>query len=65
MYSTGTMECWFHNDLQLRNLHLLDEDFQAMAEIVEVQQEEELFGMDWYNPTCYAVETLDTKYEKV
>jgi hypothetical protein len=27
-----------------------------MAEIVEVQQGEALFGMDWYNPTCYAVE---------
>ena len=40
-------------------------DFQAMAEIVEVQQEEELFGMDWYDPTCYVVETLDAKYEKV
>ncbi len=21
--------------------------------------------MDWYNPTCYAVEILDAKYEKV
>jgi hypothetical protein len=36
-----------------------------MAEIVEIQQEEALFGMDWYNPTCYAVEILDAKYEKV
>jgi hypothetical protein len=36
-----------------------------MAEIVEVQQEEALFGMDWYNPTCYAVEILDAKHEKV
>ncbi len=36
-----------------------------MAEIVEVQQEEALFGMDCYNPTCYAVEILDAKYEKV
>ncbi len=35
-----------------------------MAEIVEVQQEEALFGMDWYNLTCYAVEILDAKYEK-
>ena len=34
-----------------------------MAEIVEVQQEEELFGMNWYNPTCYAVEILDAKHE--
>ncbi len=36
-----------------------------MAEIVEVQQEEALFSMDWYDPTCYAVEILDAKYEKV
>jgi hypothetical protein len=50
-YCTGTME-WFDNVLQLHNLHLLEtQDFQAMAEIVEVQQEEELFGIDWYDPT--------------
>jgi hypothetical protein len=36
-----------------------------MAKIVEVQQEEELFGMDWYDPTCYATKILNTKYEKV
>ncbi len=36
-----------------------------MAEILEVQQKEALFGMDWCNPTCYAVEILDAKYEKV
>jgi hypothetical protein len=36
-----------------------------MAEIIEIQQEEELFGMDWYDPTCYATEILDAKYEKV
>jgi hypothetical protein len=58
-YSTGTME-WFNTELPLRNPHLLqDKDFEAMAEIVEIQQEEALFGMDWYNPTCYAVEILD------
>ncbi len=50
-YSTGTME-WFDNKLQLHNSHLLDtKEFQAMAEIVEVQHQEELFGMDWYDPT--------------
>jgi hypothetical protein len=64
-YSTGTME-WFNNELPLRNPHLLqDKDFEAMAEIVDIQQEEALFGMDWYNPTCYAVEILDAKYEKL
>jgi hypothetical protein len=36
-----------------------------MAEIREIQQEEEVFGMDWYDPTCYATEILDAKYEKL
>ena len=64
-YSTGTIE-WFDNELPLRNPHLLEaKDFEAMAHIVEIQQEEEFFGMDWYDPTCYAVEILDAKYEKV
>ncbi len=64
-YSTGTMER-FDNELQLRNSHLLETvDFQAMAEIIEVQMEEKLFGMDWYDPTCYAVEILDAKCENV
>jgi hypothetical protein len=27
-----------------------------MAEILEIQQEIELYGMDWYDPTCYAIE---------
>jgi hypothetical protein len=61
-YSTGTMD-WFDNEFPLRNPHLLqNKDFEAMAEIVEVQQEEALVGMDWYDPTCYAVEILDAKY---
>ena len=64
-YGTGAME-WFDNGLQLHNPHLLEtKDFEAMVEIVEVQQEKELFGVDWYNRTCYAVEILDAKYEKV
>jgi hypothetical protein len=36
-----------------------------MAEIIKVQEEEELFGIDWYDPTCYATEILDAKYKKV
>ncbi len=36
-----------------------------MVEIIEVQQEEEVFGIDWYDPTCHAVEILDAKYDKV
>jgi hypothetical protein len=31
----------------------------AMAEVIE------FFGMDWYDPTFYATEILDTKYDKV
>ncbi len=44
---------------------LESEDSDAMAHIVEIQQEKEPFGMDWYDSTCYAVEILDSKYEKV
>jgi hypothetical protein len=36
-----------------------------MAEIIEIQQEVEFFGIDWYEPTCFAIEILDAKYEKV
>ena len=36
-----------------------------MATILDVQQEAESFGMDWYDPNCYAVEILDAKYEMV
>ncbi len=50
----------------MRDPHLLqNKDFEAIAEIIEIQQEEELFGMDWYDPTCYSTEILDDKYEKV
>jgi hypothetical protein len=53
-YSTGTMER-FDNELPLCNLCLHHNyEFKAMAEIIEVQQEEEFFGMDWYDQTCYA-----------
>jgi hypothetical protein len=53
-YSTGTME-WFDNELPMCNPHLIqNKEFEAMAETIEIQQEEELFGMDWYDPTCYA-----------
>ena len=37
-----------------------------MAKVIAMQQEVELFGMDWYDPSCYAIEILDAKkYEKV
>ncbi len=45
-YSTGIME-WFNNELPLCNPHLLqNKEFEAMAKIIEVQQKEELFGLD-------------------
>jgi hypothetical protein len=57
---------WFNNTLPSRNPHLFkDKEFEPMAEIIEVQQEEELFGMDWYDPTCYVTEILDAKFEKL
>jgi hypothetical protein len=37
-----------------------------MVEILEVQREaEQLFGMDWYDPTCNNYEILDAKYGEV
>ena len=64
-YSTKNIE-WFENSLPLRDPHLLkDKDFESMATILDVQQEAESFGMDWYDPNCYAVEILDAKYEMV
>jgi hypothetical protein len=64
-YSTSTIE-WFENELPLCDPHdLKDRSFKAMAEIIEIQQEVDFFGMDWYDPTCFAIEILDEKYEKV
>ena len=45
--------------------YLQSKDFLAMAEIIEIQQEHDFFGIDWYDPQCYyATEILDAKYEK-
>jgi hypothetical protein len=65
-YSSGIIE-WFGIELPMRNPpHLDDKEYLAMAEILEVQCEaEQLFGMDWHNPTCYASEILDAKYGEV
>ncbi len=63
-YSTGTIE-WFKNQLPLCNPHdLKDKDFKALAEIREIQQKVDFFDMDWYDPTCFAIEILDAKYEQ-
>jgi hypothetical protein len=63
-YSLGIIE-WFDNKLPMCNPHHLDDkEYQAMTEILEVQHEaEQLFGMDWYNPTCYTSEILDANME--
>ncbi len=61
-YSRGTIE-WFPNELPLFNPLLLEhKNYEAIAEIVEVQQEEDFFCMDWYDSTCYAADILDAKY---
>jgi hypothetical protein len=37
-----------------------------MTEILEVQcKAKKMFGMDWYDPTCYTSEILDAKHDKV
>ena len=42
--------------------HIDNKEYLTMAETLEVHREEEqLFGMDWYDPNCYAVEILDAK----
>ncbi len=65
-YSSRIIE-WFGNEQPMCNPRYLDnKEYLAMAEILEVQREaEQLFGMDWYNPICYAFEILDTKYGEV
>jgi hypothetical protein len=51
--------------LSLRDTgYLQSKDFLAMAETIEIQLEDDFFGMDWYDPTCYASEILDAKYER-
>jgi hypothetical protein len=51
----------------MHNPHQLDnKEYHAMADILKVQRKsEQLFGMYWYNPTCYASEILDAKYGKL
>ena len=54
-YSTHTIE-WFENDLSLWDPYsLTDKDILAMAKILEIHQEIKLYGMDWYDPTCYTI----------
>jgi hypothetical protein len=63
-YSTGIIE-WFDNELPLHDTrYLQSKDFLPMAETIEIQLEDDFFGMDWYDPTCNASEILDAKYEE-
>jgi hypothetical protein len=64
-YSTGTKE-WFKTELPLCDPHdLTDRDLKAIAEIIEIQQEVDFIGMDWYDPTWLATEIIYSKYEEV
>jgi hypothetical protein len=56
----------FDDELPLRDTrYLQSKDFLAMTETIEIQLADDFFGMDWYDPTCYASEILDARYEKV
>jgi hypothetical protein len=60
------VKCRFDNELPLHDTrYLQSKDFLSMAKTIEIQLEDDFFGMDWYDPTCYASEILDAKYEKV
>ena len=64
-YSTRTMK-WFDDELPLRDpSNITDKEILAMAGVLEMQQEMELFDLDWYDPVCHAIEILEAKYEKV
>ncbi len=48
-YSTGTIE-WFEIELPLRDTrYLQSKDFLAMAETIDIQVDNDFFGMDWYD----------------
>ena len=64
-YASNTIE-WFDNELPMRDPWSIDNsELLAMTDVVEQQCEEELFGMDWYDPACYAIEILNAKYDAV
>jgi len=64
-YSTRTMK-WFDDELPLRDpSNITDKEILAMAGVLEMQQEMELFDLDWYDPVCHAIKILEAQYEKV
>jgi hypothetical protein len=58
--SLGIIE-WFDNKLPMRNPRHLD----GKVFLVVQRESEQLFIMDWYDPTYYASEILDAKYGQV
>ena len=62
-YSARTIQ-WFDNKLTMHDpLSMDNNEFMAMADVVEQHCLKELYGMDWYNLTCYVDKILDAKYE--
>ncbi len=60
-YSTKTMK-WFDEELPLRDpSNITEKEILAMAGVLEMQQEMELFDLDWYDPVCHAIEILEAK----
>ena len=47
-----------HTPLKIRPLWLWQKSLQNPTR-------SGFFGVDWYDPTCYAIEILDAKYEEV
>ena len=57
---------WFENELPMQDPLCMDNrEYLAMVDTVEQQCLDKLYGMDWCDPTCYAVEILDAKYDAV
>ena len=64
-YSKNTVE-WSNSELPLRNLSTLNnEDYSALAEKIEGQQEPEYFGMDWFEPYAMQLEYWMQIYEQI
>ena len=64
MYQNGNIE-WFENTIPMRNPHDIDlKEYLAMADAIEIQNEETVLGSDWLD--CYlTAPILDAKYEQV
>ena len=55
---------WFENEIPLRNPNKMDRSaLYAMADSLEVQQEDEFIGKEWID-SMFANPILDAKYDK-